>query len=145
MYVCCWGMTFQLCVQSNWQGGSEEGWGVMRGAVVLWGLQTNRYHGEPLLSKPPRSQLLTCSVMGLLNSMLCMDMRISLILFFSLSFIFFLSFCTKVPTLLSVLLFSFLLLSVFLSLISLFCCFPFPLCIAAFPSFWPFFFSFLRS
>lgn len=78
--VCCWCMTFQLCVQSNWQRGSKEGWGVMRGAGVVWGLPTNRYHGEPLLSKPPRAQLLTCSVMGLLNSILYMDTTIYLLL-----------------------------------------------------------------
>ena len=81
-------MTFQLCIQSNWQRGSEEGWGVMRGAGVFRGLQTNRYHGEPLLSKPPRSQLLTCSVMGLLNSIQYMDMRISLSFFASFFFSF---------------------------------------------------------
>lgn len=68
---------------------SKEGWGAMRGAGVFWGLPTNRYHGELLLSKPPRSQLLTCSVMGRLNSKLYMDMRISLSFFASL----FLSFC----------------------------------------------------
>lgn len=35
VHVCCWGMTFQLSVQSNWQRGSVEGWGVMRGAGVF--------------------------------------------------------------------------------------------------------------
>lgn len=92
VYVCCWGMTFQLCVQSNWQRGSEKHWGVMRGAGVFWGLPTNGYHGEPLLSKPPRSQLLTCSVMGLLNSVLYMDMKISFFLSFITYFFIFL-FC----------------------------------------------------
>ena len=137
VHVCCWGMTFQLCIQWNWQRGSEEGWGVMRGAGVFRGLQTNRYHGEPLLSKPPRSQLLTCSVMGLLNSIQYMDMRISLSFFV-------LFFFTQVPSLLSVLLLAFLILPFCLFLICLFFCFHVPICVTTPPSFASSFLPYLK-
>lgn len=44
--------------------GEEGCWG----AALLSGLYADRYHGESLLSKPPRSQLLTSRAHGHLNS-----------------------------------------------------------------------------
>lgn len=55
----------------------------------MWarGFQSNGYHGESSLSKPPRSHKLTWSVMGLLISKLNLDERIficlSCLIFFS--------------------------------------------------------------
>lgn len=50
---------------------------------LFCGLCTGRYHGESLLSKPPRSQLLTSRALGHLNSTLNTGARIFLRLFFS--------------------------------------------------------------
>lgn len=63
------------CASNQMRGQAARKVGEWRG---VRGSSTDRYHGEPLLSKPPRSQLLICSVVGLLKRRLYMDMRIYL-------------------------------------------------------------------